>query len=364
MNHPRFLFAILFICIAMATGILAIQPNAATWPGNTDRVLFLWENAKLPVRVQHYDGTAVFQRFYAPTARGLSAYDHNYAMWLHGGAYIAEEIAAPLADAFRESSQFSMEITIKPANITQTGAVIAAMASDSGQNMQLRQEKNMLVLNFITSLETVTIPLCPVVGGEFYHIVIIYKSGKLSCYKNGKLVFMNDKIQGDLKSWKNQPLVFGNDANLKHPWLGKLEGIGLYAREISAGEVQQNYTAYQKKIKSRKAIPQLIIQAKLLKCSDIQSPKAILPYTQALGMYEYAVEKVIAGKYTAKKIRVAHWVVLDKQLLSLATLPVNKSYRLVLEPFDDNPQLEASLMNDTLPFDVEVGQYFDVCPPK
>jgi hypothetical protein len=364
MNHLRFLIVILFINIAMATYGLVTFPNSTIWPSNTDRLLFLWENAKVPVRVQHYDGTAVFQRFYSPTARGLSAYDHYYAMWLHGGAYIAEEVDAPLADAFRESNQFGMEITLKPANATQTNAVIIGMASDNGKNMQLKQEKNMLVLSFITSLETATIPLFPVVGGEIYHIVISYNSGKLTCYKNGKLVFTNDKINGDLKGWANQPLVFGNDISLKHPWLGKMEGIGLYAREIGFYEAHQNYMAYLKKIKSRKAIPQIIVQVKLLKCSDIQSPKAILPYTQALGMYEYSVEKVIAGKYTAKKIRVAHWVVLDKQLLSLATLPVNKSYRLVLEPFDDNPQLEASLMNDTLPFDVEAGQYFDVSPPK
>lgn len=340
------------------------QTRTTTWPSDTNRLLFLWEDASQPVRVQQYDGTPVFKRFFAPTARGLVTFDHHESMWLHGGAYVAEDVGTPLSTACHASNQFSLEVTLTPANITQDGpAVIIAMASATGQNLLLGQQKNMLVVQLTTTAQHAPIALCPLIAGASCHLVVSYRPGTLTCYKNGKLILTNRHIQGDLTGWTDQPIVFGNDTDLKHPWRGKLEGIGIYAREILPNEAQQNYVAYTKKMHARTAVPQLIVQAKLLARSDIQTPEQMLPYTQALAMYEYAVEKVIAGAYTAKKIRVAHWVVLDKKTLAQASLPLNHSYRLVLEPLDDNPQLEASLMNDTLPFDVEVGQYFDISAP-
>ncbi len=355
MNYRQFF---IFVVIFMSVIGLVAQPD------NDSHLLFQWENAKQPVRVLNYDGTPVFERFYAPTARGLATYDHYYSMWLHGGGYAASDIDAQLATSFRKGNEFAIEFTMKPANITQTSAYLISMASENGENLLISQENNILILDFSTSITNkITIPLVAVTGGEIAHIVISYKSGALKSYKNGKIT-VDKQITGDLSGWTNQPLTFGNCADLKHPWVGKLNGIAIYAKNIDDSTIQTAYTAYLKKIKNRKAIPYTIVQAKLLKCSEIQSPKAILPYTQALAMYEYAVEKIIAGKYVGSKIRVAHWVILDKQLLAQSKVDINKSYRLVLEPFDDNPELDAALMNDTLPFDIEAAQYFDILPPR
>ncbi len=357
-DTSRLLMAAVFAAMLFA-GIpaAAVKPVVQQKP---DRLLFRWENAKKPVIVNDYDGKPVFARFFAPVARGLAVYDHNYAMWLHGGAYTTEGVDTPMADAFRKSSQFGMEITLTPT----VDGVHVAMASASGQNMLLSQVKNMLVVQLNTgkAIKNV-IPICPVVNNESCHLIISYKPGELNCYKNGKLILAKLNIKGNLSGWTNQPLIFGNDNSFEHSDYGKLEGISIYAREITAGDVQQKYAAYLKKMQQRKKIPQLIVQAKLVQCSDIQTPQQILPYTQALAMYEYEVEKVISGTYTVQKIRAAHWVVLDKKILAAASRPINKSYRLTLEPFEDNPQLEASLMNDTLPFDVETGQYFDINSP-
>jgi hypothetical protein len=76
---------------------------------------------------------------------------------------------------------------------------------------------------------------------------------------------------------------------------------------------------------------------------------------------EYEVGKVLVGKYGEKKIRVAHWGVLDRTSLPLAEAPLNQSRRIVLEPFAANPQIESEFLSDTLPAS-DVPLFYDVGP--
>ena len=93
--------------------------------------------------------------------------------------------------------------------------------------------------------------------------------------------------------------------------------IARYAPE----EVQAEAAAYRNIIATRKPVEQLEVEGKLLWASKIPTVKEIQPYTQGLAVFEYEVEKVLSGKYASKTVRVAHWVILDREWQRIAQSP-------------------------------------------
>jgi len=55
---------------------------------------------------------------------------------------------------------------------------------------------------------------------------------------------------------------------------------------------------------------------------------------------EYEVEKVVEGRCDAKRILAAHWAILDSKVLPVVGTSGSR-HRLVLERFDDHPELES-----------------------
>ncbi len=58
-------------------------------------------------------------------------------------------------------------------------------------------------------------------------------------------------------------------------------------------------------------------------------------------MNGYEVVRVISGSYRQKKIMVAHWVIEEGQVLKEAIREKGKPYRMVLELYNDHPELEG-----------------------
>ena len=77
-------------------------------------------------------------------------------------------------------------------------------------------------------------------------------------------------------------------------------------------------------------------------------------------VYEYEVEKVLSGTYQPKKIRVAHWSMLDGKDLSITQSKQGASMRLMLEPFKDNKQLESIYLANTLEKNADLSLFFNV----
>lgn len=92
---------------------------------------------------------------------------------------------------------------------------------------------------------------------------------------------------------------------------------------------------------NRPPVARLILTARPVELSCIPSPAAIAPYRQALVVNRYDVDRVTEGRYAEKQIMVAHWVIRDGRVLPTAARDKTKTYRLVLEPFDEHPELEG-----------------------
>ena len=143
----------------------------------------------------------------------------------------------------------------------------------------------------------------------------------------------------------------------------KLEGVAIYGRALDDTEIQQQAAACQQRLATRKEPPRLRLVGKLKAFPEAPTPAKIAPYYQALGVYEYTVESVKEGKYDAPVVRVAHWVIMDKQQLPVVNRPVGATVELTLEPYAVNPQLETDFwILDTLEI-LDLPLMFDVGAP-
>ena len=85
----------------------------------------------------------------------------------------------------------------------------------------------------------------------------------------------------------------------------------------------------------------------------------LAPYTQSLAVYEYKVDKVRAGTYPDQKLYVAHWAILDNTRLPFAEVSPGAKYTLILEPFEDQPQLQSENLNDSIVEDFSLPLFYD-----
>jgi hypothetical protein len=100
-------------------------------------------------------------------------------------------------------------------------------------------------------------------------------------------------------------------------------------------------TAAPGKPTPQKTIPRVVVEARLTDLSVTPTPQDIAPYRRALLVNGYEVVRVISGSYRQKKIMAAHWVIEEGQVLKDAIREKGKTYRMVLERYDDHPELEG-----------------------
>lgn len=100
-------------------------------------------------------------------------------------------------------------------------------------------------------------------------------------------------------------------------------------------------TAAPGKPTPQKTIKRLVVEARLTDLAVTPTPQDIVPYRRALLVNGYQMIRVVSGSYRPKKIMVAHWVIEEGRVLTEAKRQKGKTYRMVLERFDDHPELEG-----------------------
>jgi len=114
------------------------------------------------------------------------------------------------------------------------------------------------------------------------------------------------------------------------------------AASIASGrETGEEQPAISKKPVPGKTLKRLVVEARLTEPSVIPTPHDIAPYRRALLVNAYEVVRVISGSYGRKKLMAAHWVIEDASVLKEAIREKGKTYRMVLERYDDHPELEG-----------------------
>jgi hypothetical protein len=353
---------------------LAQRPNALArtnvtihpleWPTDRNGLVFAWRTAAAPINaVDPATGKPATSKI---TRRNAARLDHDSALVLNGGSCTATNADLPLLEACRAAGALTIEATLRPASLTQAGpARIVSFSSDpSSRNFTLGQHLDKLVLRLRTPQTgpngtNPEIELCQVQTNRAQHLVVTYSNGSLCCYVDGARVLESSKIQGDFSNWTPHHLVFGDEWNGERNWSGTLEGIAVFSRALNSDEVKREHESCQRIRARRPAVPEIAIDADLVKLSKSPTLKEILPYREALLVGEYRVKQVVKGKVDAKIIRVAHWALLDGAARAPTTRKPGWSGRLNLEAFDANPQLKSLFLSDTLEDNFEAVLYYD-----
>lgn len=220
------------------------QPSPpSAWPGKAEALVFLWESDGKP--------NEVGGKTCRVKPRGNAKLGPRGDMDLAGGAFVAEEADAALLAACQQSNQLSIEATLTPANITQVGParIISFSESAYARNFTLGQEAGVLVMRLRTPNTDINgvnpeISFGEVQAGKTIHTLVSYSPGQLSCYVNGELVLSSIEVQGDLSNWEPMHLVFGDEWDGERDWAGRLEGIAIYSRALSAEEAKGQYARY------------------------------------------------------------------------------------------------------------------------
>jgi len=358
------------------------------WPTERSDLLFLWEgNKKQNFQYDVNSGSFTDARM---RLRGTARYGRFGEMSLEGGIILAVDAGEAVYRACSESDQLTVEAVVLPANIYQgwSGKPRSIISCEWGPglgsvNFRLAQEHDKLVMylrqrsveNNTTSVERTE--LCTLTDDVPGHVIVSYSPGELACYLNGRPVLQTDAVTGTFQ-WNRPPsqngLNFGGGREWAYDpfwaergsppafpaWRGRLEGVAIYSRAVGPEEAAANFAAYQAIMKARPVAPRIRLRAKLAAKSDTPNAKDIAPYRDALVVYEYDVEKILAGNYDLKKMRVAQWGLIDTKPAPVTRAGIGDVTELVVEPYTDHPQLEAEMMSDTLEENFDLPLYVDV----
>ena len=336
----------------MAAVELDVEPPS--WPSERRGLAFLWQTESAPNLV--YDPESDSEQAVTLEPRGRARFDHDFRMVLGDGAFEAPAKAAErLFVAAKASNELAIEATLEPAALDASGLarIISFAKTPRRWSFTLGQEGRFLVFRIRTGplgspADRMRVQLFELESGEATHVVVGYSPGRLIVYRDGEQVLVSDEIQDGFFHWESGPLVFGAEVNDGGKWSGRLEGVAIYNRVPSAEAVRESYLRYREIRERRPAVPKVVVRGRLTAKSKIPTASEIAPYRQALAVYEYEVEGVLEGDVAGDRLRVAHWVMLDGERLPIAGAAVGSRARLVLEPFDANPQLESHVLSDTL----------------
>jgi len=238
------------------TSSLHVEP--LTWPGNRDRLVFMFQTADQPNFV--YDPRTELMRRCQVQAKNLADFNNFGAMTVVNGSFVAAGMEDEIIGAIRDANEITFEAFITPGDSEQAAdARIVTICSQDSSNLSLIQKKNRLIVRLRTSTATEDnsqppITLCELPDSKSHHIALAYKTGYLTFYLDGEEKYASGIQEGDLSTWSQRRIVFGNKLNGGSDWAGTIEGIAIYSRFVDAKEIKANADAYRKLVDARRAI--------------------------------------------------------------------------------------------------------------
>ncbi|MGE5192391.1 MAG: LamG-like jellyroll fold domain-containing protein [Deltaproteobacteria bacterium] len=347
---------------------LRLTINPASWPLNRTGLVYLLQTADAPNQVVGADGKA---RSYTLRGRNRARLDHSQVLVLTGGSYLVEGAENDLLSAFRPESELTVEALVQPDHLQQKGParIVTFSSSPYSRNFTLGQEGDHLIFRLRTTKTDLNgvapeVMLGPISTGAPQHVAVTYRPGELSYYRDGALVRRDQRIQGDFSNWSEHHFLLGDEFSGERQWAGRLEGIAVFNRALSADEVRQDFEQYRNLTRARAPVPRIEVDAELVGKSSTPTLEEIKPYRSALVVYKYRVKKVLSGELREPEALVAHWALLDGRPETVTGTKPGTAARLVLEPFDRNAQLQRIVCRDGFDSDDDLARprFYDVRP--
>lgn len=341
-----------------------VEIAAPRWPSDRRGLVFLWRDGDSPNRI--VDPTTGEEASCLLEYRGVAWLDHDYAMVLRDGAFVAADgDAARVVFNCKKTNQLSFEMALAPhfASAREPGRVVS-LAGEGRIAFIVEQRGRKIFLRLRTAHNEAgpgdAFELAELPARRPSHLAVAYEPGRLRAWVDGEAALDTGALQGGFFNWKYRPLTFGSGADGGDPWAGTLESVAIYNRLLDAAEVAENHRRLAAERAEREAVPRLRVKARLEAVSEAPTLEQISPYREALVVYDYRVLEVVGGRFDGGRLRVAHPAILDRQRLPILERRPGSVHQLLLEPFGDNPQVESWFVSDTLDEDFSIPLFYDV----
>lgn len=343
---------------------------ADAWPAVPGAV-FAVPSADITKPVVAFDGKGrpllAFEA--APRARGLIGRCHEFVC--DGGSFHAREAGGWVGRRVAEADAFSIEATLVPAvappvvtarleAAAATGTVLA-FADDTAEDVALVQGAAGLGMRVAGGP---AIDLFAVEAGRPVHVVVCGGDGRWTAYRDGGAV-ASGRLPANATRWGERQLVLGASWKGDGPWRGRLEGVAIFPRVLTAAEVAAEARAAAALRADRKPARQVRFRGTLVRQAETADVAEIRPYTRSLSAAAYRVDEVVAGDWAEPTITVFHWMVMDGRRLPLADRQAGAEVDLIVEPLAEHPQLESSRRDELTDGDLAADVFYcESEPPR
>lgn len=332
---------------------LAVIPMTASrddivtsWPTAPEQLVFVWENMKAANQLSEQSPTGFYQCNI--DLRGEALHTKDLKLSTRGGWGETGEAGKKMGEAFAKTGQVSVEFVVTP-ETNQKGTILSFR---SGKAKGFRVEQNGSTLLVYSGLGD-----SPVIWNDLmknakpYHLILLADGGNLELIVNGKSTGKK-LFRIDLAGQRVDAFEIGDSSG---GWHGVISGIAIYNTVLSPKDIAENSRLVAQRTVAIDKQP-IILMGTLLESTEIPAPDSIGAYRRALVVNSYAVDTIVQGEYKQDRILVAEWAILDRKIVKQYA-EITKSERLVLEIFDEHPELEGErLMMDI--FEPDLDMYY------
>lgn len=304
------------------------------WPLEKENLVYVWEDMKAANQLSDESPIGFYQCNLA--LRGKALFSRNLTLQSTDGWGETGDAGVKIGKALADSNIVSVELFVTQDKEQQ--ASFFSLNPTKAKKLSLVQDGESLVIENSLAKQSAQ----RLVWEDFFtqgkpvHLVMTIRDGQIELFKNGSSLGQKDLDVNFSKTLITE-VVLGDKEGM---WSGSIAHVAIYNQPIGSDDIQQNSRYCFNKSDQIKSVETLMLDAELLETSDIPAPDSIGAYRRALVVNSYLVKKVVDGQYDEEKVVVAEWAVLDRKVV--------KSYdgndgveRLILEKFDDHPELEG-----------------------
>ncbi len=328
-----------------------------TWPASREGLVFAFASATEPVLAFDARGRPLPSDRTVPVRlepRGRAIVDRYGRLQLADGSCVATGAGAFIRAGPRRTGALSLEATLEPADLAERGTreIVSFGPAEGPRNFALSQYGPQLIVTLRTSAapEPTDVTLMTLTKARPVTVAVAYEEGRLVAFKNGRRVHKTETITGDLSTWTEGPLVLGSAPDGSRDWAGRLQGVAVFMRALSAEEAKVNADAMATRTGKQTPLEPLRVRATLIDRSTTPAAAVIEPHRQGLSVFLWEVEEVLEGELPPgiRHVLVAHWTILSGDVLPFTAAPRGAELELRLDPIERHPQLQSALRFDDL----------------
>lgn len=343
------ILSLVALCLALGATVVVELPaaeaggesgaQATVWPKAAGAV-FALRNVRFDTPVLAFDtkGRELLAFNCAPRGRGL--YGRFDELVCDGGSFHAQDAGPWVGLQVAKSGSFTIEMSVAPA-MTSTGkrGVIFAYGDDTGDDVVLSHGDGRLSMRLGDN--PAPIDLFALEAGRSVHVLITCDKGRWTAYRDG-VAAASGALSAPLPAWGMRQIIIGATWSGADPWRGRVEGIALFPRALTAEEAAAEATAIRTLQAGRKPAAPLRFRGTLIRQAKTANVQDIGGYTRSLSAAEYKIDQVLSGEWKEPTITVLHWMIIDRKRLAIADRAPGTAVELSVERYEEYPHLESS----------------------